>query len=165
MVKKACFFVLSFSILAGSLAFADESPTSGFRAPFYSVAFSDDASAMMFNPAGLGWKRGGQFLYLHSYSDSTFQGNNAFFISGTNVGFSAEWLGYEKDVRYRKYSLALGFEIVPRLYFGTGYSWFGSKMDRYDDLSSWRVESTWDSIWGWRSDRSATELHSSWMAR
>lgn len=139
MLKKACFFVLSFLILAGSLAFADESPTSGFRVPFYSVAFSDDASAMMFNPAGLGWKGGGQFLYLHSYSDSTFQGNNAFFISGTNMGFSAEWLGYEKDVRYRKYSLALGFEIVPRLYFGTGYSWFGSKMDQYDDLSSWKV--------------------------
>jgi len=140
MLKRACFLAVGLLVLAGgSASFADEDPTSGFRMPFYSVAYSDDASALMFNPAGLGWGRGGQFLLLHSYSDSTFEGNNGIFIAGTHAGFSAEWLGYEKDVRYRKYSLAFGFEIVPRLYFGSGYSWFGSKIDEYDDLSSWRV--------------------------
>jgi protease-4 len=139
MLKKVSFFVLSIFILTSGLAFANESPTLGFRAPFYSVAFSDDASALMFNPAGLGWKRGSQFLYLHSYSDSTFKGDNGIFFSFGNAAFAAEWLGYEKDIRYRKYTLALGFEIMPRLYFGSSYSWFGSKIEEYDDLSSWRV--------------------------
>jgi protease-4 len=139
MFKRFSFFALVLFFLTTSLAFSDEAPTIGFRAPFYSVAFSDDASALMFNPAGLGWKRGTQFLYLHSYSDSTFKGNNGFFLSGGNAAFAAEWLGYEKDIKYRKYSLAFGFEIMPRLYFGSSYSWFGSKIKEYDDLSSWRV--------------------------
>ncbi len=139
MFKNLSFFILVLFLINASLAFADESPTIGFRAPFYSSAFSDDASALMFNPAGLGWKRGTQFLYLHSYSDSTFKGDNALYFNGGNAAFAAEWLGYEKDIRYRKYTLALGFEIMPRLYFGSSYSWFGSKIKEYDDLSSWRV--------------------------
>ncbi|MGB2697057.1 MAG: S49 family peptidase, partial [Candidatus Zixiibacteriota bacterium] len=139
MSKSLSSFILISFFLIASLAFADESPTLGFRTPFYSSALSDDASALMFNPAGLGWKRGTQFLYLHSYSDSTFKGDNGIFISGGNAAFAAEWLGYEKDIRYRKYTMALGFEIVPRLYFGSSYSWFGSKIQEYDDLSSWRM--------------------------
>ncbi len=139
MFKRSFLFILALFVLGPGLVLGTESPTTGFRDPFYSVAYSDDASALMFNPAGLGWGRGGQFLFLHSYSDSSFKGENAFFLAGTNIGFSAEWLGYDRDLRYRKYTLASGFEIMPRLYFGSSYSWFGSKIKEYDDLSSWRV--------------------------
>jgi len=107
--------------------------------PFSSVAAADDATCLGFNPAGLGWKRGFQTFLLHSYTDSSFRGNTGLFFSSGNLGFSVEWLGYQLPEWYRKYTLASGFKIVEGLYLGSSYSWFGSEMKEYDDLSSWNI--------------------------
>jgi protease-4 len=115
------------------------SPTEGFFLPYNSAAYSDDALALKFNPANLGWDRGFQGYFLHTHSDSSFTGDYALFLSAGGLGFSAEWLGNEIKPKYRKYTLGSGFKIVDGFYLGSGYSWFGSKNKDYDDLSSWNA--------------------------
>ena len=104
------------SYLAGALSclllfspgFCSQSPTESFVLPYSSVATSDDISAVKFNPAGLGLKRGSQAGFFHTFSDSSFEGDNAWFLSVAGLGFSAEWLGNVTGDTYRKYTLARG---------------------------------------------------------
>ncbi|UCB52203.1 MAG: signal peptide peptidase SppA [Candidatus Zixiibacteriota bacterium] len=128
------------SFLLFSSGFCHQSPTESFVLPYTSVATSDDISAVKFNPAGLGLKRGSQTGFFHTFSDSSFEGDNAWFLSLGSLGFSAEWLGNVTRDTYRKYTLAHGARFVEDwLYLGTSYSWFGSRHKEYDDLSSWKV--------------------------
>lgn len=129
-------FILVFS--SNSLS-AGLSPTEGFFLPYNSAANSDDALSLKFNPAGLGWKRGFQGYFLHTYSDSSFKGDYALFLSTGGLGFSAEWLGNVDKPTYRKYSLGTGFKLVDGFYLGTVYSWFGSKDKDYHGLKSWNA--------------------------
>ncbi len=139
MTKKILLAFLLLSFLSFSFAFSQEVPTSGFLSPYSSVAQADDALSIGFNPAGLGWERENQTYLLHSYTDSSFKGNTGIFLSAGNLGFSVEWLGYQLEEWYRKYTIAGGFKLVDKLYFGSSYSWFGSKIKEYDDLSSWNI--------------------------
>jgi protease-4 len=129
--------ILFFS--SGALAEMKLSPTEGFFLPYQSAAYSDDALALKYNPAGLGWRNGFEGYFLHTYSDSSFKGDYALFLSAGGLGFSAEWLGNENQPKYRKYTLGSGFKLTKFLYLGTGYSWFGSKDKDIDDLSSWKA--------------------------
>jgi protease-4 len=130
-------------VLSGLLLFSSgfcyQSPTESFVLPYTSVATSDDISAVKFNPAGLGLKRGSQIGFFHTFSDSSFEGDNAWFFSAGPLGFSAEWLGNITPQTYRKYTLAHGGKFRDGFYWGTSYSWFGSRQKEYDDLSSWKL--------------------------
>ncbi len=130
-------------VLSGLLLFSSglcyQSPTESFVLPYTSVATSDDISAVKFNPAGLGLKRGSQIGFFHTFSDSSFEGDNAWFFSAGALGFSAEWLGNITPQTYRKYTLAHGGKFRDGFYWGTSYSWFGSRHKEYDDLSSWKL--------------------------
>ncbi|MGB3093259.1 MAG: signal peptide peptidase SppA [Candidatus Zixiibacteriota bacterium] len=131
-------------VLSGLLLFSSglcyQSPTESFVLPYSSVATSDDISAVKFNPAGLGLKRGSQIGFFHTFSDSSFEGDNAWFLSIGSLGFSAEWLGNVTRDTYRKYTLAQGGRFAADwLYLGTSYSWFGSRHKEYDHLSSWKL--------------------------
>ena len=129
-----------FCLLLFSSGFCYQSPTESFALPYSSVATSDDISAVKFNPAGLGVKRGPQIGFFHTFSDSGFEGNNAWFLSIGGLGFSAEWLGNVTGDTYRKYTLAHGERFIADwLYLGTSCSWFGSRHKEYDHLSSWKV--------------------------
>lgn len=127
-------------LLLGSHVLGYESPTESFVLPYNSVATSDDLSAIKFNPAGLGLKRNFHTGFFHAFSDSSFEGNNAWLISAGNLGFSVGWLGNTSQKSYRKYTLAHGGKFFTEgLYWGTSYSWFGSRHKEYDDLSSWTL--------------------------
>lgn len=126
-------------LLSLSLGWSYQSPTGSFLLPFNSVATSDDISAMKFNPAGLGLNRGFQTGFFHTFSDSSFEGDNAWLISAGGLGFSAEWLGNTTSLTYRKYTLAGGGKLRPGFYWGSSYSWFDSRHENYDKLSSWQV--------------------------
>jgi protease IV len=115
------------------------SPTQGFNSPYFSSAASDDALSIGFNPAGLGWQKRSQSYFMHSYTDSSLDGNTGIFLSSGGLGFSAEWLGFEMPKGYRKYTIASGWKIMDQLYMGAAYSWFGSKVKEYDHLSSWKI--------------------------
>jgi protease-4 len=103
------------------------------------VATADDVSAIKFNPAGLGLKRDFQTGFFHTFSDSSFEGDNGWFLSAGASGFSVEWLGNTTSPTYRKYTLSHGGKVRRGLYWGTSYSWFGSRDRDYDDLSSWKL--------------------------
>jgi protease-4 len=127
-------------LLTFSSGLCYQSPTESFILPYTSAATSDDISATKFNPAGLGLKRGFQTGFFHTFSDSGFEGDDAWFLSLGSLAFSAEWLGDFTGDAYRKYTLAHGARFAADwLYLGTSYSWFGSKAKEYDHLSSWKV--------------------------
>ena len=107
-IKFLC--VLLILVFTSTAFAAGISPTEGFFLPYNSTAISDDALSLKFNPAGLGWNRGFQGYFLHTYSDSSFKGDYALFFSTHGLGFSAEWLGNVDKPTYRKYSLGTGFK-------------------------------------------------------
>ncbi len=139
-MTRTLFLAGILSLLFISSGSAYQSPTESFILPYNSVASSDDVFAIGFNPAGLGLKRGFQTGFFHTFFDSSFEGDNALFISAGTFGFSAEWLGNITSRTYRKYTLAHGGKLFAEgFYWGASYSWFGSRHKEYDDLSSWNV--------------------------
>jgi protease-4 len=133
-LTSAILFLISFAVSG----FGYQSPTESFLLPYNSVATCDDISAMIYNPAGLGLRRGFQSSFFHAYPDSSFDGDNAWLLSSGRSGFSVEWLGNVTSQTYRKYTLAHGGRFADGFYWGTSYSWFGSRYKEYDKLSSWR---------------------------
>lgn len=131
--------ILIFLIFLTSSGFCYQSPTESSVLPYNSVATSDDIFAIKYNPAGLGLRRGFQSAFFHTYSDSSFEGDNAWLLSVGSLGFSAEWLGNVTSLTYRKYTLASGGKFADGFYWGSSYSWFGSRYKDYDKLSSWRL--------------------------
>lgn len=127
------------AFFAAPWGFCYQSPTESSVLPYNSVATSDDISSIKFNPARLGLKRGFQTGFFHTFSDSSFEGDNAWLVSSHSLGFSAEWLGNITPRTYRKYTLAQGMSLSGGLYWGVSYSWFGSRHKDYDDLSSWKL--------------------------
>jgi protease-4 len=133
-----CFIVhaLLGSAAPDSTAQTPPPPRSYF--PTSSVATSDDAFSLNFNPAGLATKRGFQAFYTHSYySDSTFKGDDALTLAIRGLAFQVEWMGYGQAADWRRYTLALGTQMCPYFYWGTAYSWFGSKDRDLDKLKLW----------------------------
>src|SRR3990172_7306683 len=138
MFKKLV-FSLALVVLSFNIVFSQSSPTASPNLPLGSVAYSDDIWSIQYNPAGLGMARGWQLYYTHAYSDSSFEGDNGVFMSAGGMGFSSEWLGTQTTATYRKYSLAYGLKFEDRFFMGSSYSWFGSKNQDLDKLSSWNV--------------------------
>jgi protease-4 len=139
MIRFVLLAAIASALFCASPAGCHQSPTESFVLPYGSVATVDDVTAIKFNPAGLGLKRGFQTGFFHAFSDSSFEGDNAWLLSFGTLGFSAEWLGNDAPRSYRKYTLAHGMRLKDGLYLGTSYSWFGSRHTDYDDLSSWKL--------------------------
>jgi protease-4 len=135
-------FILAAAIISigcASVSHGYQSPTESSVLPYASAATADDFSAVKFNPAGLGVGRGFQTVFLHTFSDSSFDGDNAWLICPGSLGFSLEWLGNVGQRTYRKMTLAHGSELGPGIFWGTGYSWFDSRYSDLDHLSSWKL--------------------------
>ncbi|MCK4427159.1 MAG: S49 family peptidase, partial [candidate division Zixibacteria bacterium] len=139
MKKKNLIISILFLIFLTSSGFGYQSPTQSFVLPYNSVATSDDILAIKYNPAGLGLRRDFQSSFFHTYSDSGFEGDNAWLLSSGGLGFSVEWLGNVTSQSYRKYTLAGGGKFADGFYWGSSYSWFGSRYEDYDKLSSWKI--------------------------
>jgi protease-4 len=139
MRKITLFSFTIFLFFLTSSGFCHQSPTESSVLPYNSIATSDDISAIKYNPAGLGLGRGFQSAFFHTYSDSNFEGDNAWLLSAGHLGFSVEWLGNATPQTYRKYTLASGGKFADGFYWGSSYSWFGSRYKDYDKLSSWKL--------------------------
>lgn len=132
----AAFFSTLILISTNTAARADMLPRAVLL-PSASVAVSDDAMATTFNPAGLGVNVDTSGYYLHTFSGEA-GGDNAFFISSSGFGFGAEFAD-PGSVKFAKYTLADGMKLSNGIYLGSSYSWFNSKNDAYDKLSSWNI--------------------------
>jgi protease-4 len=133
--------LVSANMFTGGDACAATSLPRAVLLPSASVAVSDDAMAVVFNPAGLGIERGMNGYYLHTFSGET-GGDNALFISLSGFGFGAEFAD-PGSVEFTKYTLSDGMRLFDSLYLGSSYAWFNSKDDAYDKLSSWDIGLLW----------------------
>ena len=103
-----------------------------------SVATSTLVSSGLINPAGLAFYSAMGMRYSHSFSDSSFKGDNALMISSRRGFFGLEWLNHSEDIFRRKFTLALGDRLLPNFYAGASYSWFnGSPL--YDKIKLWKI--------------------------
>lgn len=98
----SCLFLLSFR-----LVFAAESGLLSSLG-FSSVATTDDALALLVNPAGLGVGRGLQACFLHTYSDTSLSGDNGLAFSLGSLGFSGEHFRMPGGGHARRYTVGLG---------------------------------------------------------
>jgi hypothetical protein len=111
--------VLLFPVTA-SLAQSQLPPTF-LTLPQSSVATTDDALALLVNPAGLGVSDGNGFYFLAPYiSDGHFEDWG--FVAGDNFGFAAEALRTDPTGVRRRYTWGLGFGDHGT-YWGFNYSW------------------------------------------
>jgi protease-4 len=136
---KAVLSSIIILLVSGVLVYADTLPKSALL-PSNSVAVTDDAMSIAFNPAGLAVRSGVNAYYLRTFSGDTFSddvgGDDAVFISLSGLGFGAEFID-SGSVDFKKYTLSDGIKLDDRIYLGTSYSWFSSDDHDYDKLSSW----------------------------
>ena len=109
---------------------------SGLRLPFESVATTNSASSIVWNPAGLGFDNGSGFNIAQTYySRNVFPNyrDTGFYFAGKGFGYSVEWLN-EFDSR-TKQTIAASINRNDRFSLGFGYSWFRSDDRRYKALN------------------------------
>ncbi len=120
------------------------------RYPLWTPAVADDPLAIWINPASLGTGKSKGVSYIHTYSDSTFAGDDAFSLSFGSLAFGAEFFdlydrvttdqGIERRKFWtRRYNLGLGFRMFRNFYFGGSYAWHTSELGDIDKGSSWSI--------------------------
>jgi protease-4 len=115
------------------------------RIPLWTAASPDDPLAVWTNPALLAEGRAGGFSYLHTFSDSSFSGDDAFSLCLGSLAFGAEFydlsaLPYSASAKTtERYTLASAQRLFRGVYFGTSYSWHSSQISELDDATTWSV--------------------------
>ena len=161
----ASVILLSLTLLGGFPALAQEladldfvssSPIHSYfegmrgRYPLWTPAIADDPMAVWINSASLGTGKSGGVSYIHTYSDSTFSGDDAFSLSFGSLAFGAEFFdlydfaateqGTERrKFATRRYTLGLGTRFFKNFYFGGSYAWHTSDLGDIDKGSSWSI--------------------------
>lgn len=103
-----------------------------------SIATVDDASAGFYNPAGLGINYVMSFRYLHSFSKSSFKGDNGGALATNGNMVAAQWLKHSNGVFRRKFIIASGKSLVENLYWGLSFAYFnGSEI--YKGKKVWKL--------------------------
>jgi protease IV len=104
-----------------------------------SVATVDRCLSGLVNPAGLAqWSSMG-LLYAHTFTDSSYKGDDGAMISSKGTFFGVEWLNHTSGLFRRKYTLAMGDKVFPNLYIGLSYSWFSSGSAIYHKVRDWKI--------------------------
>jgi protease-4 len=105
--------------------------------PFNSVGASDDALAVLLNPAGLAFNGGLNGYYLRGYR-GTPEGRNTFAISAYGMGFGLQMIE-GNEAKLWRWTLSDGERIGDHLAIGTAYSWFSAEDKEIDKLKIWDI--------------------------
>jgi protease IV len=125
------FFILNTpSILAQSVE--------GLDYPSESVATADRSTSGIFNPAGLAFWNAMGLYYAHSFTDSSYKGDDGAILSSHSTFFSVEWLNHGNNIFRRKYTIASGDRLFQDFYLGLSYSWFGGSNAYFDRKKDWK---------------------------
>lgn len=104
------------------------------------LGLRNDAQAMAFNPAELGFLENAGGAYLYSASDAFNSGHGLYAASpvfaGLALGASAEFLGPGQDIFARRYQLAAAYAYADTISVGLRYRFFGSETLRDIDTFS-----------------------------
>ncbi len=135
-MRKA-FILLSLAVFLCQISKAD--PVSGVDYQSQSVATVDRPLSGIINPAALGFWQSMGMQYAHSFTDSTYKGDDGFMLASKGAFFSVEWLNHDTDIFRRKFTLAIGDRVLPNFYFGASYSWFNGANVYYRDRKNWKL--------------------------
>jgi protease-4 len=136
-MQRLIFLSIISILLINSPAWAD--PSDGLDYQSESVATADQITAGIFNPAGLAAKGAMGVRYAHSFTDSTYKGDDALLISSRRGFFALEWLNHTSNIFRRKYTLGIGDRLAPNFYGGLAYSWFGGASPIYKNKKVWKL--------------------------
>jgi protease-4 len=159
MNRSGCVALLAALCIAASLcpspgdagAFLSPSPIRSCfeglrgRLPLWTAASPDDPLAIWTNPALLAEGRAGGFSYLHTFSDSSLSGDDAFSLCLGSLAFGAEFYNltaspYSASTKTaQRYTLASAQRLFRGVYYGTSYSWHSSQISELDDATTWSV--------------------------
>ncbi len=94
--------------------------------PFAPAAMTGGPGALRLNPAAVGTDPEFALTYYHSYSDSSFKGDNALYSAYRGLGFSIEWLGSGAAVDGKAYTIGFGTSGQKSFSAGSAYQWRSS---------------------------------------
>ncbi len=112
------------------------------RLPLSNPAIIDDPLSLWINPAAYGTGRTPGFCYIHTYTDSTFSGDDALAISFGSFGYGIEFMKVRQNAispatkKTIRHTLSTGTRLARGVYLGTSYSWFSSEIDELDRRST-----------------------------
>ncbi len=152
-----CFLLAVFLITGAGhgLVIYDPSPVysyfQGMRGyyAFSTPALTDDALATWLNPPALGTGKATGIVYMHSYTDSTFSGDDALGLAYKNIAFGMEFMRLREPrislegQRSRKYTLSIGDRLGRNIYLGGSYAWLTSDIPDLDRGSTWSLGLLW----------------------
>ena len=136
-MKRLILSLFAFIALACTAARGD--PVDGLEYQSESVATTDQITAGIINPAGLAFYGAMGIRYTHSFTDSSYKGDDGLLISSRRGFFALEWLNHTSDSFRRKYTLGMGDRLAPNFYLGFSYSWFGGSDEFYKKMKSWKL--------------------------
>ncbi len=128
--------IIVFVIFQSIILSAD--PLDGLDYQSESVATSNIVSAGMINPAGLAFFSSIGVRYSHSFTDSSYKGDDALMINSRRGFFGIEWLNHSSGKFRRKYTIAMGDRLAPNFYIGLSYDRFNGNT-LYNKKNSWKI--------------------------
>lgn len=140
--RNLCLLASLMIITIKTASFAQMPAIPPFLLPPLSPAVVADPLSLSINPAGLAFTDPA-LLFLHANSDSTFKGDNAFFLATHQVGFGIEWLGRNFPADGKRYHLGFGGKLGRGVSFGTTYSWIDADRTAYDKFFTWNFGLTY----------------------
>ena len=97
-----------------------------------SVASCDDARSVRVNPAMLGVDVGFRGIYQHTYTDSSFDGDDAIFLATRWTGFGMEWYTGPDALVARRRTFASAFPLSESVHLGLAWSSGSSAFSSWD---------------------------------
>lgn len=135
-MERLLLSAIAFIVLACAAARGD--PVDGLEYQSESVATAGQITAGIINPAGLAFYGAMGVRYTHSFTDSSYKGDDGLLISSRRGFFALEWLNHTSNSFRRKYTLGIGDRLAPDLYLGLTYSWFGGSDELYKKMKNWK---------------------------
>lgn len=119
-------FALCLVITSSRQVAGETFPRDQMLFPFSPAAMADGPGGLRLNPAAISTDPEFALNYYHSYSDSSFKGDNALYTSMRGLGFAVEWLGSGGAVDGKSYTLGFGTSGQKSFSVGSAYQWRSS---------------------------------------
>jgi protease-4 len=94
--------------------------------PFAPASMADGPGGLRWNPAAMGADPEFALNYYHSYSDSSFKGDNALYAAFRGLGLAIEWLGSGAVTDGKSYTLGFATSGQKSFAVGSAYQWRSS---------------------------------------
>ncbi len=131
-------------LLISQHAFAGEIfPRDQMLFPFMPAAMADGPGGLRYNPATVGVDPEFALNYYHSYSDSSFKGDNALYTAFRGLGFAIEWVGSGVTADGKSYTLGLATHGQKTFAVGSSYQWRSSDDPVQNKSHFWSTGFVW----------------------